>query len=502
MENISEYRKILALGGASLLLGVIFSYLFYEHEIGLNYSLFIFLILLCGIKLASLFARKIDRTLYVLIGCALFFAGMVFVRESVLLSVFNVFGSVLLLLVVIGSLTGKHIKQFLSTDYLKVVFLPFRFILPFFTTLGDISSLRKVAGEKSSSKEVVRGSIMAAIAIVVFSALFASADPVFDKILSNVFSVDIDEALLHRTILTIIVTSFFIGAFGYVFRKVHVASGPTASPVRNLGPLETMILFVAIDVLFLLFILLQLTHLFGGASHLIDQGLTYAEYARKGFFELVVVAVLSYIIVSIAEQQIVRKDEKHLHSFKLLSGVLVFEVVLILVSAFMRLSLYEDAYGFTVIHLYSHALMIWIGFVLVLLSHHIWTNGKRELFSFRAFWSIVALLLVMNVINPDAFIAKQNLERYTETGKIDTEYLAELSSDAVPYTIRLLDDANEETKSNFAQDLYWSRQHGVKRDNWRSMNLSFTNAEKLIAPERDILEAYKGIPDSTSIDSF
>jgi hypothetical protein len=502
MKNISEHRKVLALGGASLLLGVIFTSLFYEQWIGFNYPLFVFLITLCGVKLAYLFQRTIDKQLYVLIGLALFFAVMVFVRESILLTFFNVLGSLLLLLVVMSSLTGKHIKQFLPLDYLKVFFLPFRFILPFFSTLGDISSLRKVAGESSASKEVIRGSIMAAIAIVVFSTLFASADPVFEKILSNIFFVEIDEALLQRVILTTLVTAFFIGAFGYLFRKVHAAPGATVSIVRNLGVIETMILFGSVNLLFFAFILLQLAHLFGGVEHLVDQGLTYAEYARKGFFELVVVAVLSYLLVSVAEKQIIRKEEKHLRSFKVLSGILVLEVVLILFSAFMRLSLYEDAYGFTVIRLYSHALMIWIGVVLVLLSQHIWTNGKRELFTLRTFWTVVALLLAMNAINPDAFIAKQNLARYAGTGKIDTEYLGELSSDALPYTLRLLNDPNEQTKNNFARDLYWSRQYhyGEEGDkalkNWQSMNLSRTKAEKLLAPQRGILEAHKGDSDS------
>jgi hypothetical protein len=80
--------------------------------------------------------------------------------------------------------------------------------------------------------------------------------------------------------------------------------------------------------------------------------------------------------------------------------------------------------------------------------------------------------------------------------------LGELSSDALPYTLRLLNDPNEQTKNNFARDLYWSRQYhyGEEGDkalkNWQSMNLSRTKAEKLLAPQRGILEAHKGDSDS------
>ena len=480
MENTSSHRKILALGGVSLLLGLAYMVLFYLQlqQIGLNYPLAIILLVVCGLGLARLFARPIERSLYVFMGFAVFFSVMVFVRESPLLSFFNIIGSALLLLMVMSALVGKKISTFLAWDYVKVVFLPLRFIIPFFETLAEIASLRKVVGEHSISKEVIRGSLMAVIAIGVFSALFASADPVFNQILSHVFNFEVNADLMRRFVFTAFVTAFFIGAFGYLFRKVHAPFAPPVSVTRSLGAIEIMILFGAINVLFFVFIVLQLTHLFGGVSNLVEQGLTYAEYARKGFFELVVVAVLSYLIISVAEKQIVKEGESHLRSFKILSGALVLEVVLILVSAFMRLSLYEDAYGFSIIRLYSHALMIWIGVVLVLLSRHIWTNSGREVFAFRAFCSVILLLFTMNIINPDAFIAKKNLERYDKSGQIDAVYLGELSSDALPYTIRLLDDPNQQVRNDFDRSLNVSKLR--KSDSWQSKHLSRAKAEKML----------------------
>jgi hypothetical protein len=342
---------------------------------------------------------------------------------------------------------------------------------------------------------------MAFVAVVIFAGLFASADAVFERILSNIFIFEFDQELLNRFFLGTVVTAFFIGAFGFMFKKLHASPAPLPAPLsRNLGALEMMILLTAINILFLVFILLQLTYLFGGASHLLADGFTYAEYARKGFFELVLVAVFSYFIISIAEKQIIKKEESHMRSFKVLSTVLIVQVVFILFSAFTRLSLYEDAYGFTDTRLYSHALMIWIGVVLILLSHHIVTNGKRAAFTLRAAATIVILLFTMNMLNPDVFIAKKNLERYAVTGELDASYLGSLSDDALPYTIRLLDDPNEEISKSFARALYYRDhyycslddcQNGGPDHSWQSARLDRARGDELLSTRQNMLKANK-----------
>ena len=412
------------------------------------------------------------------------------------LTFFNILGTILPSFVIVGTFVGKSIKVYLPWDYLKVFSLPFRFIGPFFVTLGEIFALRRIRGEHSVTKEIIRGILMAIVAVALFAWLFSFADEAFERILSGIFAFELDEELAPRLFLGTVVTAFFIGAFGFMFRKLHPTPAPSPSAMpRNLGDIETMILLGSINVLFLIFILLQLANLFGGEAHLLSAGLTYAEYARKGFFELILVAVLSYLIISFAEKQIIKKEERHLPSFKVLSGLLVVQVILILVSAFTRLSLYEDAYGFTTTRLYSHALMVWIALVLVLLSHHIWTNGERAVFSFRTFCSIVLLLVVMNLLNPDVFIAKKNLERYAKAGAIDAHYLASLSDDALPYTIHLLDDPSVETRNVFSTSLFYHYDgwddptEKMGEHSWQSVRLNRGRAEQLLLPRKSLVKA-------------
>lgn len=497
MNTLSQHAKILLLAAVSLALGVLWTYLFYKQNIGLNFSIFMILVGGGGVLLARVFSLQLGRGVYALIAASLFFSSMVFVRSSELLSVFNVLGSLSLFLLVGSVLGGKQLRSFLPIDYVKVFFLPLRFLAPFWTTFSEIISLNRIAKEGTRAREILRGSLMAAIALAAFGLLFASADTGFANLFSKVFSFSINQDFFNTTLLAAIVTAFFIGTFGFIFNTLHADEG--ARPEggkRRLGALETTILLGSINALFLVFILLQISYLFGGVAHLVDQGLTYADYAREGFFQLIAVAILSFLVIAFAEWQIVKTDRGHFRSFKLLSGALVVQVILILVSAFSRLSLYEHAYGFTTIRLYSHAFMIWIGFALFLLSVHIWKNGRQEALAFQVFSAVILFLFAMNALNPDVFIAKRNITRYHETGKVDVGYLSTLSDDALPYTIPLLDDPNEEVRKSFAKALY-SRECGAAgcgeshARSWKSARFPHSTAERLIASRRAMLEENK-----------
>ena len=494
MDKLHEHSKVLLLGIASLILGIVFVLLFYGQDLGLNYSLFLPLIAMIGLLLARVFSRPLLREYYAIILAGIFFSSMVFVRASEMLTFFNILGSLLLLLVVVMMFTGKRIRSFALSDYLKVFFLPLRFIRPFFETFSAIVSIKKVSDGNARTKEIIRGSIMASIALLVFASLFSSADAGFEKLLSGIFTLELEEDVMGRIFLGAIVTAFFIGGFGFMFKKLPVSPAPESpAKTRGLGAIETMIVLGSINTLFLTFILLQISYLFGGATHLLAEGLTYAEYAREGFFQLVVVAVLSFAIILFTERQIIKRDGTHLRSFKILSGVLVLQVIVILASAFVRLSLYEYAYGFTEIRLYSHVFMIWLSIVLMLLSVHIWKSRTYAEFSFRIFCMVVIFLFGMNMLNPDAFIAKKNLERYQSTGLLDARYLATLSDDALPYTIELLDDPNEEIRKSFAYGLYWRNNYCSADDceesrshSWQSERLGRSKAEALLAPRREV----------------
>lgn len=483
-----ESNKDLLLGITSLLMGSVYVILFFEQNIGLNYPLFLMLAITAGLFLSHVFSKHLSRDRYMLLGIAGFFSLMVFIRSSELLTFFNVVGSLMLMLISINLFTQKTFKTQLITDYLKVIFLPFRFIGTFFKTFPSVIALKNFSISDPRTREIIRGTLMASVAVLIFAWLFSYADIAFEKFLSQMWDFELDENTFAKIFKLLFVTAFFIGLFGFMFKTVHE---PVISKdgTRNLGVLETSILLGAVNLLFLVFIILQVSYLFGGLSHLTTEDLTYAEYARKGFFQLIGVAFLSFIIITFAEKQIIQNNQTHLKSFKVLSCILVVQVILILISAFQRLSLYENAYGFTTIRLYSHALMIWLGIAIVILGVHILKNGKQTTFSFQILTSVILLLFAMNILNPDVFIAKKNLERYQATGIIDAEYLGSLSDDALPYTIYLLDDPNRKVSNDYANALRWRNSYCTLDDctntfsesTWQSSRLNRSRAEALIA---------------------
>ena len=491
MENISnsESKRLSVLAGVSVLLGIIWDNLFFDKGVGLNFPLFMVLGWTGWGILHFVYKKKFRKEDCYLAALSVFFAGMVFYRASELLTFFNVLASLLLGFLVFALRGVDRINMYIPKDYLKTFVMPFFFLAPFFGTFSKLIAFRSLAGNHKSYPEVIRGSIMAVIAVGFFAWLLSSADAVFEHYLRKFISFDIDPIVLPHTLFIIFVTAFCIGAFAFFFATSHQ---PNAAPLprnRKMGVIEISILLGSITTLFLLFIAIQVTYLFGGEAHFASQGLTYAEYARKGFFELIIVSIFSFLIISQSAKQIALEHAKHFFIFRAMSSVLIIEVIIILASAFARLSLYEHAYGFSTIRLYSHALMIWLAVVSILLAYQINKGEEEQTFAFRAFMAVAALLLSMNILNPDLFIAQKNIERYKAGGELDTAYLASLSDDALPVTIQILDDPNDAVRNNFAHALYGYGARRNTHNTWVAIRWPYSKAQELINSKQYLLDA-------------
>lgn len=488
--------KSLFLIAISLFLGILHAYLFNEGLIGLNYPVFILGTIATGLWVLQMHTRKIETMHQVILILSLFFGMMVFVRSSELLTFFNIIGSLLLLLLAIDLSSGKQMRTYVVQDFFNLVLLPFRFIIPFFQTISRAVSLNDFSIQNPKTKEVVRGIAFAIPTLLLFTWLLSGADATLAKFFDTLVGFEFTENTIGYIIHTLIVAVFFLGAFGFMVTQIHSPAKDTTFYARTLGLLETSIPLIAINVLFCIFIILQIGTLFGGETHLTENGLTYAEYAREGFVQLIWVAIFSFLIVTFMEKRVVVQGERHVRSFRVVSGLLILQVVLILISAFQRLSLYEATYGFTTIRLFSHALMIWLGVALILLFYHIWKSERQEVFFFRLFCSTVVLLFAMNLLNPDVFITKKNLVRYAETGSIDSTYLGNLSYDALPYTIHLLHDPDYVIRRDYASALYFNSMYCFTSEcedgvsSWKSKRLNQREAEYLLKDNSTRIKTY------------
>lgn len=485
--------------GISLVLGLLFDYFFYGKFPGIAFPLYIILAVAGLFVIANLFKKRISSGIIWLLTPLIFFCVMVFIRSSLLLVFLNVAASLLLLLMIAKVSFGNQIKDFLIGDYIKIFFLPFEFIRPFFQTLSNLFSPRKENNDQKVFSRVVKGILMTIPVLFIFLFLFSWADLIFQKYISNLININIKPEIILRFILILTATSVYIGAYSYIFKEKEGQITVTQNnKSRNVGHIESFILFGSVNVLFFIFILVQLTYLFGGESNISAQGFTYAEYARRGFFELIAVAMISFLLLLTTEKYVANKDADHSPEFKILSAVLVIQVILIMASAFTRLLLYEQAYGFTTLRLYSHAFIILLAIVFCLLLYKIYKNQRENTFVFRIFISIILFLTVMNLLNPDVFIARRNIERFTATGELDPRYLARLSGDAITETIKVLNTSNEDLKKGLACELYWFAQNinSPNFSRWQSFNVSRKRAKKILGSKMPELEPYKNFTNS------
>ncbi len=490
-------RPFVSLLIISAFLGIAFDVLFYGKLPGVSLLLFVSIILAATWYLAKGFKRQINKSALVLMMPVVFFALMVGIRASPMLAFFNIVLVLYLLLLIVQS-TNRPELPFTSYSigkyFINPGWLPLRFLRETFRTvrglIADRAWLPKVA-----YAPYLRGAALSLPFLILFFLLLSSADLVFQKYVGSLFDFDLslDGQLVFRIILILFVISLFIGAYALMFMRQPISDPRFSLRKNNLGVTEANIMLGSVGALFLIFVLIQTATFFGGESYVASAGVTYAEYARKGFFQLIAVAVISMALVWAVKESVQHKAAEQVRRFKWLSGLLIAEVMIIMVSAHLRLSLYEETYGFTILRLLSHMFIIWLALTFISLFVCIIREEKDSRFAFRLFISAIAFFALLNIINPDATIARQNIHRLEQTGKLDVRHLSNLSEDAMPVTAQLLDHPDTTLQNSVASSLhpYLSGVENKQNDHWQSFNLARHDAEKILLDNKPQIDANK-----------
>jgi hypothetical protein len=257
----------------------------------------------------------------------------------------------------------------------------------------------------------LRGLVIAAVLLAVFVPLLMSADAAFSELLGDAIP-NLDRPV-ERGLVAVL-----FAAVGGALLFAPLPAPAARPPRRTLARLDWALPLTALVVLLGAFVVLQLATLFGGRSHVVDTaGLTYAEYARSGFAQLLAVAALTLGVVAAARRW--ARDGGTL--LRVLLTALCLLTLVVLASALKRLGLYEEEYGFTRLRFAAHAILLWLGalFVLVL--------AARQSFVPRGAVAITAAaVLLFALADPDRRIVQHNLDRYEHTGKLDRDYLERL----------------------------------------------------------------------------
>lgn len=525
-------------GWAALGVAWAVDWLFWQKAPGISLPLWVAIALVAGILLARSLKVRPSPLSLVLMALALIFAGVTFIRREAFTLVISVLLCFLAMSLLAATFQTGNWAYYKISDFIKAagklllawLVRPIGLFTPEATDpspaspetvpdpltppaspsagavlLSNAAALtpRPATARGSAAAQslpVIRGLFLALPVVLVLGSLLAAADPVFSHWAGELFkNINLDRLpeYLFRLIYIGMIAYGLAGTYLHAIRPAGLEARPCADGrwfAPFLGWIESGIVLGAVNLLFMVFVAIQFWYLFGGQANISTTGFTYSEYARRGFNELVVVALLS-LGLYLGLAAVARQDTPRQRAILLVLNVLLIaQVLIILGSSYNRLALYEDAYGFTQLRTYTHILIVWLGLLLAAtIAFEI--MRRRDRFALAALLAVFGFGLTFGILNVDGFIARQNIQRAGVNGKLDGQYLATLSEDAVPVLVEALQRADQPAalREIIAVELSCREnagQGGNSAPSWLSYNLSQATALSLLQANHALWQAY------------
>lgn len=343
---------------------------------------------------------------------------------------------------------------------------------------------------------VLIGLIISLPVVFVFTLLLASADVIFAKYLEDFASQGFETLVAHLA-LTLALTWATAGLL-HATVQPHWGLRFTLPAPRNLGQSVIIhILLMLLNLLFFSFVLVQFGYLFSGATTVQAlSGLTYAAYARRGFFQLVAVVTLAMPLLLACEWLLRNSDNKSRKVFRALATFMLLMLLVMAFSAFWRLNLYQEVFGLTLARVYAASVELWL--VLAILWFG-WTSlrGRSERFTVGAWVSAVLIVASLHALNPEALIVRVNTQRWRSRQAapeeqlgpskesstpahpgLDATYLLRLGADAVPALVAELPRLQPAQREKMVTVLL--RQWQDRQTDWRTWSVSRAQAQQTV----------------------
>lgn len=506
----------------TLLLAWIFDQLFWNKLPGISFPIFVGMALLIGFFLAWREDVRPAKTGFLLLVPIVFFAVMSFLRLEPFTQFLNYTLTLGLMTLLTVTFSGGRWIAYGMVDY----FVNLLFLIPSLLVLPLITMDRSQKAAKSDDPPqpaavrwrplvgVLRGLLLALPVVVIFTALLAAADAAFSAEVTNLLKIfDLDKVpeyifrLFYIGILAYLLASIFLHALlRSGEEKLIDLTARSGGKLRFLPHLEATVVLGCVNALFAAFVAVQLRYFFGGQANINVAGFTYAEYARRGFNELLIVAFFSLLLFWALSTFTQRDSPGQRWSFSALGTGLVLLVTVILISAFQRLTMYEQVYGFTRLRTYTHIFMFWLGLLLLIVIALEWFGRMRH-FALTAVLVALAFAASLNLLKVDALIVHLNVAHSTtfmdpppipfgatRQVELDTTYLSTLTPDAVPALVDAFHQADlvPATHDELGAALACKAAQVSDQDalSWLSFNWSRYTAQQLLQDEQDALNAY------------
>jgi hypothetical protein len=463
MQTEPKTKLALSILTVALVMGLLADGLLRGVPWGINLTIWI------GCLIAGLFAAKRAGNGALEFGTAILIVpmlafGICFAwRDSTMLRGLDLFAIVLAAALVITRQSAPLWMPSLSRVFASVFNLAAHCFAGFVHLISrDIDwSQQRSSVVAANARSAAAGVLIAIPLLVVFTILFIRADAAFEKLFTDVLHMNVATHMIPVALGTWMAGSYLRGV---LVPSVAVTS-ENPQPKFQLGSTELNVALGLLNILFATFVAVQLQYLFGSARMVeTTPGMTFANYARRGFFELVTVGLL--VLPILLTGDLLHARDRSKRTFRLQALVLVGLVLCVMASAMHRMRLYQFAYGLTELRFYVTAFMIFLAVIFGLFCITV-LRDLRGLFAMGTVAIGFAAIFTLHAVNPDQWIAKANLANARGGRIFDPAYLKALSSDAVPV---VMDQATALDPSVLQDFLDVQTKRLEQSDDWRSWN--------------------------------
>lgn len=459
--------------------GILFHYLFYGKGIGISYPLYVmYLYLIFYIKVPSKGKKQTVFDLLLFLSACLLAASFTLSSHIILLLLNFTIVPILLFIHMVHSRRWE-MEKWSNRLFIKSMFLTFfETVQQFFKLLHFGEQIGKgVMHEKNYqiAKKIVIGFVLSIPLLWTILYLLMSSDQQFKSLLS-LFPTWLQQAnigsILFQAFIIGFITLWLFAYFITLAKPLVMNQDPIESQAVKMDIVIVSTILSMLNIVYFLYTVVQFSYFFSGDPSSGSLGYTYAEYARRGFTELTIVSLINLGLLFLFTHGSHFQKVMLPKVMKLLLSVLVIFTFVMLSSAYYRLSLYEQAYGYTYSRVYAHAFMILLCFMLILAMFKV----VKERFKLLRAMFIVTLVayVTLNYLNIDQLIVSQNMNRYEATGKLDVNYLSTLSYDAIPALL----EQDHEKFHKFLKGKVVEVNQGPKE--WQSFNFSKAKAKRLL----------------------
>ncbi len=489
--------------------GVVMMLLWWDTgEIGLRWSLSVLVVCALYNFNSRLQERKVPPSSWILLGLTLLAGSIPAFRSEEYTKLLSMLVSFVCLAGLSMDFFSGQWWQYRLREYLMAAFSTMAaFFVGFPVIASQAIKSAKAPEQKDSGRHValgvLKGILISIPLLLVFTFLFAYADAIFESKVDSLFEwlrADFLSQLLGRILLTLFFTWLLAAALWLLV--AHSSKPKTIEPDAPqfkpfLGMTETLITLVSLNLLFAFFLIIQFQYFFAGEANITQAGFTYAQYAERGFRELLMVAAIAGLVYYTLASFTRRESKTKKLFFSILGGLLLLQVGVVLVSAYQRIVMYIHAYGLTSYRFIPQIFIFFLAAILLSLVVMEWTNKFKRL-ALILLSATLLFVFTLAVINVDTSIARHNIERAVEGEELDYAFLTNsISTDAEPYLFDVvqsgtlpqgLQDNLEKVLVCRAADLLAKRSDIP--DSMLNMNLSTFRAEALYQQNQGLIEKW------------